>query len=96
MDCESCGKRVPEPVPYLAHEAAMARMERVIKRLWLALVLTLVLLVLTNGIWIWYESQWEDITVEQEVETDDGPAFVAGVGDINYGDSQADSQNPET
>lgn len=86
--------RKPDSVPYIAHEAEMARQERTIKRLWILLILTIILLVATNGAWIWWESQWEDVSVTQEVDTGDGSAFVAGVGDVNYGESQTDSKNP--
>jgi hypothetical protein len=97
-DCKSCreNRQNVEPVPYIVHESAMARQERTIKRLWILLILVISLLVATNGAWIWYESQWEDVVVEQEVDTGEGNAFVAGVGDVNYGKDQAesDAQNP--
>lgn len=92
-NCESCGKRPPEPVPYVVHEADMARQERTIKRLWILLLVLIVLLAGSNAAWIYYESQFveETTTVEQEIETGDGDAFVAGVGDVNYGQSKAES-----
>ena len=97
-NCDSCGKRPPEPVPYVVHESDMARLERTIKRLWILLLVMLVLLVGTNGAWIYYESQFveETTTVEQDIETGDGDAFVAGVGDVNYGQDKAESdqENP--
>lgn len=96
-DCETCNtEKRKAPVPFIVHEAAMARMERANKRLWIALLLVIILLVGSNCAWLWYESQFEDVSVEQEVDTGDGDAFVAGVGDIYYGESQAknDSQKP--
>ena len=55
-NCESCKKvqNAPESVPYIVHEASMARMERQIKRLWIAVLVLIVMLVATNGAWIWY------------------------------------------
>lgn len=96
MDCNSCKKnrKNTEPVPYIVHESAMARQERTIKRLWILLILIVSLLVASNGAWLWYESKWEDVYVQQDVETETGDAYVAGVGDVNYGESQADHQNP--
>ena len=44
-------------IPYIVHEGVMARFERVIKRLWIIAILLIILLVGTNGAWIWYESQ---------------------------------------
>lgn len=96
-NCEICTKK-PDPVPFSVHEADMARMERTVKRLWILLLVMLVLLVGTNGAWIYYESQFveETTTVEQNIETGDGDAFVAGVGDVNYGQDKAESdqENP--
>ena len=55
-NCESCKKaqNAPESVPYIVHEASMARMERQIKRLWITVLVLTVMLVATNGAWIWY------------------------------------------
>lgn len=89
MNCNECKT---QSVPYIVHEAAMARMERTTKRLWVLLILVVVLLVGTNGAWIWYESQFEDVVVEQEVDTGNGSATVAG-GNIIYGESAAESDN---
>ena len=53
---ESCNKvqNAPESVPYIVHEASMARMERHIKRLWITVLVLTVMLVATNGAWILY------------------------------------------
>ena len=72
-NCETCKKvqSAPENVPYIVHEASMARMERQIKRLWIAILILIFLLVGTNGAWLYYESQRETIyqEVTQEAET---------------------------
>ena len=39
-------------IPYIAYEATMARFERTIKRLWIALVLVLLALIGTNIGWM--------------------------------------------
>ena len=80
-NCESCGKRPPEPVPYVVHESDMARQERTIKRLWILLLVMLVLLVGTNGAWIYYENSFEDISITQENE-DGYNNFIGNDGDI--------------
>ena len=87
-DCTTC-KTDRKSVPLVVHEGAMARMERTIKRLWILLILLVVLLAGSNIAWIVYEAQFEDIKVEQEVETGEGDATVAGVGDI-YGSGKTD------
>lgn len=77
---------VTDSVPYIVHESDMARLERTIKRLWILLIVTIVLLVGSNVAWTIYESQFEDIAVSQDVDTGDGDAIIAGVGDVNYGE----------
>ena len=94
-NCESCSKRPPEPVPYVVHESDMARLERTIKRLWILLLVMLTLFVCSNAAWVWYESQFEDMTIEQEVDTGDGDAFVVGNGDLNYGEGQTESDETD-
>lgn len=69
-DCSTCeAKRtqVPDNVPLFFHESAMAMAERTAKRLWITIVLLALLLVGTNGAWIWYESQFECCETTQEV-----------------------------
>ncbi len=83
-------------IDYVAHEADMARMERIIRRLWIALLVVIALCVVSNGVWIWRESQFEDVvtteTVTQESDAKGGgTAIVNNGGDLNYGESSADS-----
>ena len=55
------------------HEAEQARLERIIKRLWILVIIVFVALIVTNGAWIYYESQWEvveETTTEQTVTQD--------------------------
>ena len=62
-------------------EAMMARMDRIIKRLWIVILLLIVLLVASNCAWLYYESQYETDTVttqtvEQSTNTNDGDATI--------------------
>lgn len=83
-DCSTCeAKRtqVPDNVPLFFHESAMAMAERTIMRLWKTVILLVLLLVITNGAWIWYESQFEDVVTTQEVtqQSDGGEnCFIGG------------------
>lgn len=92
-DCKTC-KESRATVPYIAHEAAMARQERTIKKLWILLILVITLLVATNGAWIWYESQWEVVQTEITQESESGyNNYIGNDGDIYNG--EANNQNPE-
>lgn len=86
MDCKTC-KEQRQTVPYIVHEADMARQERTIKRLWIALILVIVLLVGSNCAWLWYESQFEDVSsttteIGAQQESADGNNYIVG-GDMN-------------
>ena len=66
--CNHCGtNNAPASVPYVVHESAMARAERHTKALVWVIVLLIVLLVGSNGAWLWYEKQFE--VVEETTET---------------------------
>lgn len=95
-DCKTCKehRQNVEPVPYIVHESAMARQERTIKRLWIALLIFICLWAATAGAVIYYESQFVDESVWQEVDTGEGDAYVAGIGDVNYGEDQTESNAP--
>ena len=84
-DCATCKEnRHVEPVPYIVHEASMARLERTIKRLWILLIVMLILFVGTNAGWIIYESQFEIVEKTSTIEQDasgSGNNYV--VGEIN-------------
>lgn len=77
-------------VPYIAHEGAMVRLERINKRLWILAIALIALLFLTNGAWLYYESQIETVSsIEQDIDTGNGDANITGIGDI-HGESKAD------
>lgn len=83
----------------LAHESAMARMERIIHRLWTLVIIIFLALIITNGAWIYYESQFEVVeettdTVTQTVEASgNSDAVMAGIGDAyNGSESKADGE----
>lgn len=85
----------PETIPYIVHEDQMARQERHIKRLWILCIIIFIALIGTNAGWIYYESLFEEQVVTQDIDTGDGDAVVAGIGDA-YGKNPTDSQNSET
>lgn len=88
-DCKSCkGNR--EQIPYIVHEGAMSRMERVNKRLVAIIVLLIVLLVCSNIAWLIYESKYQDICIE--AEQDGYGVNIVGGGDITYG-PESDNQD---
>lgn len=69
LDASDFGE-APATIPFFVHEAALSRMERTQKRLWILCIIIFLSLVVTNAGWIVYESQFveEAVTVEQESE----------------------------
>lgn len=85
-------------VPYIVLESERARQEKGRKHertLWFIVVIVLLLLLFgTNAAWINYEAQFTDeesTTVDLDVDTANGTANVAGIGDVFYGESTNDS-----
>ena len=87
MNCENCEacktKQEAESIPFIAHESVVATLERTIKRLWILALALIFLLVGTNAIWIWYESQFEDVVTTYEADASDGGNAIAnGEGSV--------------
>ncbi len=88
-NCKECKENrvvanTPENVPYIVHEAAMARNERNIKRLVVALIVAIVLAFATNVGWLIYESQYE--TVDYSYSQDgEGTNIIGDGNDVNNG-----------
>lgn len=78
---------------YMMHEADMARMERVNKRLWIALLVVIALFTLSNAAWIYHENQFiNEVTITQESDAKDGgTAIVNNSGDLTYGEITTDN-----
>ena len=97
MDCETCKEKrrviaqTPKDVPYIAHESAVARLERVIKRLWVLALVLIILLAASNAAWLYYESSLEEIRIEQDNESGYNN-FIGNDGDIYNGET--DNNNP--
>lgn len=88
-------RQAPDKIDYLVHEDQMVRMERVIKRLWILCIIIFVAFVGSNCAWLYYELQFTDeiVTEEmsQDVDTGNGDATVNGhIGDY-YGTGETDA-----
>lgn len=73
-------------IPYFVAEGMIDRQSKTIRRLWVMCMLLIVLLVGTNALWLYYESQFMYVeeTVEQDIDTGDGDSTIIGIGDY-YG-----------
>ena len=82
-------------VPYIVFETELARLERIIKREFLIIVIVLIMLVGTNACWLYYESQFETFqtVTTQEADTNGGNAIINSGGDVNYGEGEISDDN---
>lgn len=76
-----------EPVPYIVHESILARMERTIKRLWILCIIMFTALVISNGLWLYYESQFVTVEATEVTQRNDGGYnnYIGNDGDIVNG-----------
>lgn len=90
-DCGNCKVKSAQAadVPYIVHEASMARSERTVKRLWATIILLILLLVGSNAAWIWWNNQWETVeSWEITQENEDGNNnYIGHDGDIENGET---------
>lgn len=83
-DCRTC-KEQRQTVPYIAHEADMARQERTIKRLVIMLIVILAFWFSTIGVFVWY--------LNHDFENYDAEVSTDGGGDANYIGNDGDVYN---
>ena len=84
-------------VPYIVYESEAARHERTVKRLIVAIVLIVLLLVGTNMAWLYVFNQYDFSSTTTEITTDEGNTNLleaganANGGVINNGNNSEDS-----
>ncbi len=82
-------EKAAETVPYIVYESSLAREERHVKRLVIALLATIAALFLTNTGWLWFMSQYEFTEENVELTADSGNAnYIGENGDIYNGESE--------
>ena len=84
-------------VPYIVFEGEMARHERTVKRLVVALIISISLIFISNVAWLWFFNQF-DITSEDIIVdgTQQGNAnFIGEDGVINNGRGEIQEDGAE-
>lgn len=61
--------------------------ERVVKRLWVIIIILLLMIAMLGYLYIDALLSYQAEYVDMEVENGEGDAVVAGIGDVNYGES---------
>ena len=79
-------------IDFFIHEATVDRLMRII--CWLVIVIV-VLIVLFGG-YVFYQSQYETIVIEQDAQTDSGTALLNGTGELRYNGNESPSENSDS
>lgn len=83
-------------VPYIVYEGSMARAERHIKRLVIALIVAIVMICVSNIAWLYLWNSYEYVGDSQAVtvDSDGGNAnYIGNDGDISNGESNGNNEN---
>ena len=94
-NCKECKEKrmevnTPENVPYIVHETAMARNERNVKRMVVALVAAIALLFASNALWLWAWNSYDYSSEEIIIDSQDGgnANYIGNDGDIVNGEDR--------
>lgn len=63
-------------IPYFLHEAEASKSERTIKRLTIAVIISIIVIFLTNVVWLYVWMQYDTVSYTQDGE---------GVNNVNLG-----------
>lgn len=82
-------------------ESITTKLERTIEKLWILCIILIILLVGSNGAWLYYENSFEDtvttVTQDVDAEANDGSDLTLNTvgGDLNggEGESKTDDNN---
>lgn len=86
-------------IPFFLHENEMIRLERINKKWFIAFLVAIIMLFVTNAGWIIYESQFETYYYSQEASTENAPAIAllnTGEGDLNYNGNEGETSIENT
>lgn len=82
--CNGCNGEQGAHVPYIVLEAERARAERTFRRMWVLVIVLVLLLVGTNGAWLWWSNQWETVESWEITQENEGGNnnYIGNDGDI--------------
>ena len=84
-------------IPYIAFEGELARQERYIKRLAVVLAISVVLIFISNALWLYAWCQYDYSSEDVTVNSDGGgnANYIGRNGDINNGISESKTQEED-
>lgn len=95
--CNNCGTENQNvTVPYVVHEATVARQERQNKRMWIALIVAVALIFASNAIWLYAWMQYDYESYEITADGDSNANYIGQDGNIyNGGFNQSEEESAE-
>lgn len=82
-------------ISYIVFEGEMARAERHIKRLWITLIVTILLLAACNIAWLIYLNQFDVESYQVSTEGGGNANYIGNDGDITNGESNSSPQDAQ-
>ena len=82
-------------IPFIVHEAEIAILERHIKRLWVALIVAIVLIFISNIAWLAYINQYDFESYEISTDGGGNANYIGNDGDIYNGKNSGQEKNEE-
>lgn len=76
-------------VPFIVYEADMARSERHIKRLWIALIIAISLIFASNAVWLSFISQYNFESYDLSTEGGGNANYIGNDGEIYNGTGES-------
>lgn len=85
--CKSCKptEKTSINMPYVVHESTVARMERIIKRQWIALIVAICMIVGCNALWLYAWMQYDYESYEITADGDSNANYIGEDGNIYNG-----------
>ena len=80
-------------VPYIVLEGEQARAERHIKRLWIAFIVTVILMFASNVAWLAFVFQYDFENTSMTTDGNSSASYIGGDGEINNGGTDKSSEN---
>lgn len=74
-------------IPYVVYENAMARNERHIIRLWIALIISILMIAASNVSWLIYMNQYDFCSYELSTDGGGNANYIGNDGDIHNGEN---------
>ena len=81
-------------VPYVVHEATVARQERQIKRMWIALIVAVAMLFASNMGWLIYQSQFDTFSCDY-TQDGNGNNIIGNDNEVDYNGAEIEDTNTQ-